>query len=141
VLSIAYFAKKTLYLQSYSKSFVNIRKMITFESEEKTYSSMFGIYDSINPVETEEAVMEEVIDNGDIAELIVYNDDFNTFDWVIKCFVEILQHSPEQAEQLSLIVHYKGKATVKTASLPVLRPLRNALVDRGLSAVIESLQD
>lgn len=96
---------------------------------------------SVSPAETEEAVLEEVIDSGDLAELIVYNDDFNTFDWVIKCFVEVLQHSPEQAEQLSLIVHYKGKAIVKTASLQVLRPLRNALIDRGLSAVIESLQD
>lgn len=102
---------------------------------------MSGLYANISPAETEEAVLEEVIDSGEIAELIVYNDDHNTFDWVIKCFVEILQHSAEQAEQLSLIVHYKGKATVKTAPLSVLRPLRNALVDRGLSAVIESLQD
>lgn len=102
---------------------------------------MSEIFANISPAETEEAVLEEVIDSGEIAELIVYNDDHNTFDWVIKCFVEILQHSAEQAEQLSLIVHYKGKATVKTAPLSVLRPLRNALVDRGLSAVIESLQD
>ena len=102
---------------------------------------MSGLYANISPAETEEAVLEEVIDSGEIAELIVYNDDHNTFDWVIRCFVEILQHSAEQAEQLSLIVHYKGKATVKTAPLSVLRPLRNALVDRGLSAVIESLQD
>ncbi len=102
---------------------------------------MSEIFANISPVETEEAVLEEVIDSGEIAELIVYNDDHNTFDWVIKCFVEILQHSAEQAEQLSLIVHYKGKATVKTAPFSVLRPLRNALVDRGLSAVIESLQD
>lgn len=102
---------------------------------------MSEIFANMSPAETEEAVLEEVIDSGEIAELIVYNDDHNTFDWVIKCFVEILQHSAEQAEQLSLIVHYKGKATVKTAPLSVLRPLRNALVDRGLSAVIESLQD
>ncbi|TVQ44182.1 MAG: ATP-dependent Clp protease adaptor ClpS [Saprospirales bacterium] len=102
---------------------------------------MSRIYANISPAETEEAVLEEVVDSGEIAELIVYNDDHNTFDWVIKCFVEILHHSAEQAEQLSLIVHYKGKATVKTAPFSVLRPLRNALVDRGLSAVIESLQD
>jgi ATP-dependent Clp protease adaptor protein ClpS len=89
--------------------------------------------------ETEVDVMvDELTDVGETAELIVYNDDFNTFDWVIQCFVEILQHSSEQAEQLSILIHYKGKATVKTAPFPVLRPLKDALVDRGLSAVIES---
>jgi len=60
---------------------------------------------------------------------------------VIKCFVEVLGHSLEQAEQLSLIVHFKGKATVKTASFDVLKPLKDQLVDRGLSAVIESFSN
>ncbi|MDX1478623.1 MAG: ATP-dependent Clp protease adaptor ClpS [Saprospiraceae bacterium] len=87
----------------------------------------------------EEILVETTVDSGDIAELIVYNDDFNTFDWVIQCFVEILQHDDVQAEQLSLIIHYAGKATVKTAPMPVLRPLKDALVDRGLSAVIETV--
>jgi ATP-dependent Clp protease adaptor protein ClpS len=48
-----------------------------------------------------------------------------------------LDHTPEQAEQLSLIIHFKGKATVKTAPKSVLRPKKDALVERGLSAVIE----
>lgn len=99
------------------------------------------VWSNTSPLETEEVVLEEIADTGNLAELIVYNDDINTFDWVIKCLMEILQHSSERAEQLSLIIHYKGKATVKTATMDVLRPLRNALVDRGLSAVIESLQD
>lgn len=84
---------------------------------------------------------EETTDSSgtdDVAQLIVYNDDHNTFEWVIKCFTEILQHTEEQAEQLSLIIHTKGKATVKTASLRELRPKKEALVDRGLSAVIEN---
>ena len=85
-----------------------------------------------------EVIVEELTDVGETAELIVYNDEFNTFDWVIQCFVEILEHSAEQAEQLSIIIHYKGKATVKTAPFNTLRPLKDALVDRGLSAVIES---
>lgn len=87
--------------------------------------------------ETEEVVVEEAVHLGDKAELIVYNDDHNTFDWVIKSFVEVLQHTVEQAEQLSLLIHYKGKATVKTASIDHLKPMKDALVDRGLSAVIE----
>ena len=82
--------------------------------------------------------VEDLTDVGAVSELIVYNDDHNTFDWVIQCFVEILEHSSEQAEQLSLIVHYKGQATVKTALMKVLRPLKDALVDRGLSAIIQT---
>ncbi len=92
--------------------------------------------------ELEELTDVDVLtDVGSDAELIVYNDDHNTFDWVIKCFVEVLGHSLEQAEQLSLIVHFKGKATVKTASFDVLKPLKDQLVDRGLSAVIESFSN
>ncbi|NNF22258.1 MAG: ATP-dependent Clp protease adaptor ClpS [Saprospiraceae bacterium] len=71
------------------------------------------------------------------AQLLVYNDDFNTFDWVIQCFMEVCNHTFEQSEQLSLIVHYKGKAVVKTADMAVLKPMKEALVERGLSAVIE----
>ncbi len=89
--------------------------------------------------DTEEVVLvDQDVHAGDLSELIVYNDDFNTFDWVIQSFEEILKYPTEQAEQLSLIVHFKGKATVKTAPLNILRPLKDALVDRGLSAVIES---
>lgn len=89
--------------------------------------------------QSEEVLVDEGIDSGDVAELIVYNDDYNTFDWVIQCFVEVLSHSATQAEQLSIIIHTKGKATVKTSTMPVLRPLKDALVDRGLSAVIETV--
>ncbi|MCB0640927.1 MAG: ATP-dependent Clp protease adaptor ClpS [Phaeodactylibacter sp.] len=90
--------------------------------------------------ELEEVLVEEEIDEtdtGDNAQLIVYNDDFNTFEWVIQCFIEVLQHSQQQAEQLSMIIHFKGKATVKTAPKSVLKPKKDALCDRGLSAVIE----
>lgn len=88
--------------------------------------------------ELEEVLVEEDIpDIEDPAYLIVYNDDHNTFDWVIRCLVEVLGHSHEQAEQLSIIIHFKGKATVKTASKKELKPKKDALVERGLSAVIE----
>ncbi len=84
---------------------------------------------------------EEIADSntGNHAELIVYNDDHNTFDWVIQCLVEVCKHTQEQAEQLSLIVHFKGKAAVKTAPKSQLVPLKASLVHRGLSAVIEDL--
>ncbi len=76
------------------------------------------------------------------AQLLVYNDDFNTFDWVIQCFMEVCNHTFEQSEQLSLFVHYKGKAIVKTGDVEKLKPMKEALVERGLSAVIEvTVQD
>lgn len=88
-----------------------------------------------------EKILKEADTNGNQAQLIVYNDDFNTFEWVIRCFMDVLEHTFEQSEQLALIIHYKGKATVKTASKRVLQPFKDALVERGLSAVIEGGDD
>ena len=87
----------------------------------------------------EDVLVEDEVDtgSGEIAHLLVYNDDHNSFDWVIECFMEILQHTNEQAEQLALLIHLKGKATVKTAPRNILQPKKEALIDRGLSAVIE----
>lgn len=88
--------------------------------------------------EIEELLLEdEEVVSSDVAFIVVYNDDVNTFDWVIESFIEILGHTEVQAEQLSLIVHFKGKATVKTGSYNDLRPKKDALIDRGISAVIE----
>ncbi len=86
----------------------------------------------------EVAILEEKdADVGTKSQLVVYNDDHNTFQYVIECFKEILNHSSEQAEQLSLIIHFKGKAIVKTDAFNILKPFKDALVERGLSAVIE----
>jgi ATP-dependent Clp protease adaptor protein ClpS len=87
--------------------------------------------------EQEDVLVAEETTTGTTAFIIVYNDDFNTFDWVVKCFTEILGHTEQQAEQLSIFVHFKGKATVKTGAINVLQPMKEALTDRGLSAVIE----
>lgn len=94
--------------------------------------------DNMTTEELEEVlVADEVTDTEDPAELVVYNDDVNTFDWVIKCFEEILRHTQPQAEQCAMIIHFKGKASVKKAPEKVLKPLKEGLLDRGLSAVIE----
>ncbi len=90
--------------------------------------------------ELEEVLVEDEVEDtgtGDPAQLIVHNDDHNTFDWVIKCFVEVLGHAQSQSEQLALIIHTKGKASVKNGPKKVLKPQKDALVERGLSAVIE----
>lgn len=87
--------------------------------------------------ELEDIVVESINSTGDQAELIVLNDDYNTFEWVIECFVEVLKHSSEQAEQLAWIIHTKGRASVKLGIFEELRPFKDALVDRGLNAIIE----
>ena len=93
--------------------------------------------------ETEILIEDETKDSntGFDAQLIVYNDDHNTFDWVVECFMDVLGHNQEQSEQLSLIIHFKGKATVKTAPKKVLKPKKDALIDKGLSVVIEGGDD
>ncbi len=89
----------------------------------------------------EELLLEdEQISLGKQGQIVVYNDDHNTFDWVIECFMEILKHTAEQAEQLSLIIHFKGKAIVKTAAVNILKPLKDGLIDKGLSAIIEEIE-
>ncbi|MFT6842722.1 MAG: ATP-dependent Clp protease adaptor protein ClpS, partial [Psychroserpens sp.] len=67
-------------------------------------------------------------------EIILYNDEVNTFDHVINTLMYACEHTSEQAEQCSLIVHYKGKCTVKTGSYDELEPRCSMLLDAGLSA-------
>ncbi|HPK08954.1 MAG TPA: ATP-dependent Clp protease adaptor ClpS [Saprospiraceae bacterium] len=88
--------------------------------------------------ELTEELIETEVTSGMKSQLIIFNDDYNTFDWVIESLMEICKHTFEQSEQLSLLIHFKGKATVKTASFDVLKPMKDALIERGLSAVIES---
>ena len=83
---------------------------------------------------------EEIISLEDLIgtyNIVLYNDDVNTFDWVIDSLVELCDHSPEQAEQCALLVHYKGKCQVKSGSYNELKPICEALLDRGLSAKLE----
>ena len=92
---------------------------------------------TINP-EVEELVLEETETQKDSNKnLILYNDDFNTFDFVIESLIKVCGHDTIQAEQCTFLVHYAGKCAVKTSSYKKLKPLREALVERGLSAQIE----
>ena len=69
-------------------------------------------------------------------EIVLYNDDVNTFDHVIETLIYACDHTPEQAEQCSIIVHYKGKCTVKTGTYDDLEPRCSLLLNAGLSAEI-----
>jgi len=67
-------------------------------------------------------------------EIVLFNDDVNTFDHVIDTLISVCDHTPEQAEQCSLIVHYNGKCTVKTGEYVDLKPRCSKLLQAGLSA-------
>lgn len=69
--------------------------------------------------------------------IILYNDDYNTFDHVINCLVKYCDHNPIQAEQCALLVHHTGKCDVKHGSYEKLKPICEALLEQGLSAKIE----
>ena len=69
-------------------------------------------------------------------EIVLYNDDVNTFDHVIDTLIYACDHTPEQAEQCSILVHYKGKCTVKTGEYDDLKPRCTMLLEAGLSAEI-----
>lgn len=88
---------------------------------------------------TKEKISEQVLVEEAISfdnEIIMYNDDYNTFDHVIDTLIKVCKHTSEQAEQCSLIVHYKGKCTVKTGSIDELTPQCSQLLEAGLSAEI-----
>ncbi len=70
-------------------------------------------------------------------ELILFNDEVNTFDFVIETLIDVCGHQPEQAEQLTLIVHYKGKCGVKTGEFIELKPMFDEMSNRGLTVNIE----
>ena len=78
-------------------------------------------------------VLEAVAINN---EIVLYNDDVNTFDHVIETLIRVCQHTAEQAEQCAILVHYKGKCTVKTGSFDDLKPQCSSLLEAGLSAEI-----
>ncbi len=69
--------------------------------------------------------------------LILHNDNHNSFEWVIETLVEVCKHTVEQAEQCSYIIHSKGKYAVKTAPFNILKAMKDAITERGISATIE----
>ena len=84
-------------------------------------------------LEQVDVLEQEVVEN----QIVLFNDEVNTFDHVIETLVYVCEHSPIQAEQCALIVHYNGKCTVKSGSYEDLVPRCSKLLDAGLSAEIE----
>ena len=71
--------------------------------------------------------------------LIIWNDEVNTFEWVIKALIDVCNHTKEQAEQCAFLIHTKGKYAVKSGDYDSLKPMCDAILDRGISATIESV--
>jgi ATP-dependent Clp protease adaptor protein ClpS len=78
---------------------------------------------------------EEVTE--DLKDLVVFNDDFNTFDHVISTLMKVCRHSPEQAEQCTWIIHYKGRCSVKKGTFEELKPMKDGIIDAGIDARIQ----
>ena len=88
---------------------------------------------TIEKTQQDTSVLEAIDINN---EIVLFNDDVNTFDHVIETLIAVCKHTSEQAEQCAILVHYKGKCTVKTGSFDELKPQCTQLLEAGLSAEI-----
>jgi len=85
----------------------------------------------------DEKVVVEVLDQEiETKDLVVFNDDFNTFEHVINTLIKVCKHSVEQAEQCTLLIHYKGKCVVKQGDYLELKPMCDGIRDAGIDAKI-----
>lgn len=88
-------------------------------------------------VATEQEIdLLEVIESTDLMELVVFNDHVNTFEHVIKTLIKVCEHTPEQAEQCTWLIHYKGRCAVKSGTFNYLKPFRDAICEAGIDAKI-----
>jgi ATP-dependent Clp protease adaptor protein ClpS len=87
----------------------------------------------------EESAIEILEENDSPYSLVVWNDEVNTFVWVIKTLIEVCKHTEQQAEQCAMIIHTQGKYAVKQGLYSVLKPMCDAIIERGIGATIEAL--
>ncbi len=87
------------------------------------------------PTESTDTDVLVEVDKG--CSLVVWNDEVNSFEWVIETLIEVCGHNFEQAEQCSLIIHFHGKYAVKQGSYEDLKPQREAIIERGINATID----
>src|ERR1035437_2576559 len=92
-----------------------------------------------HPVELNEEKTGLLTETDDPCSLIVWNDEVNTFEWVIETLMEVCKHSAEQAEQCAMLIHTQGKYPVKRGSYEQLKPMCDAITDRAIGATIEVL--
>lgn len=89
----------------------------------------------LNPIQKDETVQNTLrVSNR---HLVLYNDDVNSFDYVINCLVEVCDHDIVQAEQCAFITHFKGRCDIKKGDYKSLKPMKQNLVDKGLRVTID----
>ena len=93
------------------------------------------------PLKVESEETDLLVSDGNNYQLIVWNDEVNTFQWVIDTLIEVCGHTPEQAEQSAMIIHTKGKYAVKEGAYNVLKAMRDTIVERGINATVEELSE
>lgn len=87
-------------------------------------------------IQESEILLEDLLDQEEL-DLVVFNDDVNTFEHVTAILMKVCKHTHEQAEQCTLVIHYKGKCAVKKGSLEELKPMCEAILDSGIQATIQ----
>ena len=95
----------------------------------------------LKPLLNEDHDLDLLTETNNTCQLIVWNDEVNTFDWVIITLMEVCGHSESQAEQCALFIHHKGKYAVKNGEYDDLKPMCDAITERGIGATIEVLSE
>jgi ATP-dependent Clp protease adaptor protein ClpS len=98
---------------------------------------MPGYKEQYREIEQDDTDVLEALDHTH--SLIVWNDEVNTFEWVIETLIDVCGHAEEQAEQCAMIIHTQGKYAVKHGSYDNLKPMCDAITERGIGATIEVL--
>jgi ATP-dependent Clp protease adaptor protein ClpS len=110
-----------------------------FEKVIVTKASIYiitSIANSLNPEKQQETDLLELVDKG--YHLIVWNDEVNTFEWVIETLIDVCGHERIQAEQCAWLIHTRGKYAVKDGDYETLKSMCDAITERGIGATIES---
>jgi ATP-dependent Clp protease adaptor protein ClpS len=97
------------------------------------------MYDGNKPLKEENT--DTLVSNDSPYLLIIWNDEVNTFDWVIETLIEVCKHTQEQAEQCAMLIHFQGKYAVKQGEYDTLKPMCDAITERGIGATIEVMAE
>ncbi len=89
--------------------------------------------------EQEDVDVDVLEDIQDPFRLIVWNDDVNTFDWVIDTLMDVCGHSREQAEQCAWLIHHTGKYAVKHGEYSDLKAMCDEITNREIGATVEEV--
>jgi ATP-dependent Clp protease adaptor protein ClpS len=107
--------------------------MLCVNARTTTMNKIINYNPHIESDEDTDVLTAEAINHN----LIVWNDEVNTFEWVIETLMEVCGHQKEQAEQCAMLIHTKGKYAVKNGSYDILKPQCDSITDRLINATIE----